>query len=64
MDSMDNILEYHIYLAPTRPDQNGVYYGKTPILDQAEAVQKSLKNNGIISFLVCLCSDGVKRYLL
>lgn len=34
------ILYYEIYVCPRHPTENGTYYGKTPILEQAETVVK------------------------
>lgn len=57
------ILYYEIYLCPQRPTDHGVYYGKTPILEQAETVIRKAKESGTMLFLKAVCNDGKKRYL-
>lgn len=54
------ILEYEIYTCPKNPTEEGVYYGKTPILEQAQSIIKNAKGN---LFIKAVCSDGKKRYL-
>lgn len=58
------ILLYEIYECPKRPTDYGVYYGKTPILEQAETVVKRAKENGKMLFLKAVCSDGKRRIIL
>ena len=57
------ILHYEIYEYPQYPTDNGRYYGKTPLLEQAETVIKNAKKSGKMLFLKAACSDGMKRYL-
>lgn len=57
------ILFYEIYICPTVPTANGVYYGKTPILEQAQEVMKLAKENGQSLLIKAVCSDGKRRYL-
>lgn len=57
------ILHYEIYEYPQCPTDNGRYYGKTPLLEQAETVIKNAKESGKMLFLKAACSDGMKRYL-
>ena len=56
------IISYQIFLAPNDPTENGIYYCKTPIREQALNIIKVLKENGVIAFIKCPCSDGVTRY--
>lgn len=57
------ILYYEIYECPKCPAENGRYYAKTPILEQAEAVVRKAKENGQTLFIKAVCSDGEKRYM-
>lgn len=57
------ILHYEIYDCPQCPTENGKYYGKTPVLEQAEAVVRNAKENRRELFLKAVCSDGKKRYM-
>ena len=57
------ILGYEIYECPKCPAENGTYYGKTPVLEQAEAVVRNAKRKGRELFLKAVCSDGKKRYM-
>lgn len=57
------ILSYEIYVCPQRPTDHGVYYGKTPILKQAETVVRRAKENDQTLFIKAVCSDGKRRYL-
>lgn len=52
-----------IYECPQSPTENGTYYGKTPILNQAQDIVKKAKENGKEFFVKAFCDDGVKRYL-
>lgn len=45
------ILRYEIYECPQRPTDYGVYYGKTPILEQAETVVRKAKDNSQMLFI-------------
>lgn len=40
------ILYYEIYECPQCPTDNGKYFGKTPILGQAETVVRNAKERG------------------
>jgi len=57
------ILYYEIYEYPKCPTDNGRYYGKTPIQEQAETIVKNAKENGQMLFLKAVCSDGKKRFV-
>lgn len=57
------ILYYEIYVCPQKPTENGRYYGKTPVLEQAETVVRKAKESGTMLFIKAVCSDGMKRYL-
>ena len=57
------ITGYGIYEYPQSPTENGTYYGKTPILNQAQDIVKKAQENGKELFIKAFCSDGVKRYL-
>lgn len=57
------ILSYEIYECPQKPTENGRYYGKTPVLEQAETVIRNAKEKGIMLFIKAVCSDGTKMYL-
>lgn len=54
---------YEIYLCPENPTENGKYYGKTPILEQAQSVGENGKRNGLSLFIKKICSDGNRIYL-
>ena len=56
------ILYYEIYECPQRPTDNGTYYGKTPLSEQAETVVRNAKESGQMLFLKAVCSDGEKRF--
>ena len=57
------ILYYEIYEFPRCPADRGRYYGKTPVLEQAENVIRKAKENGKLFFMKAVCSDGQKRYM-
>lgn len=57
------ILYYEIYKFPRCPTGKGKYYGKTPVLEQAETVISNAKENGELLFMKAVCSDGKKRYM-
>lgn len=57
------ILYYEIYECPQHPIENGKYYGKTPVLEQAEIVVRNAKERGQMLFIKAVCSDGKKRYM-
>lgn len=57
------ILYYEIYECPQKPTDNGKYYGKTPVLEQAETVIRKARESETMLFLKAVCSDGKKRYL-
>lgn len=57
------ILYYEIYECPQNPTDSGKYYGKTPLLEQAETIIRKAKESGIMLFMKVVCSDGKKRYL-
>lgn len=63
MEKKYTILYYEIYICPVSPTDNGKYYGRTPILEQAQTIVKKGKENGIDLFIKAVCSDGKKRYL-
>lgn len=57
------ILYYEIYECPQKPTDNGKYYGKTPVLEQAETVIRKARESETMLSLKAVCSDGKKRYL-
>lgn len=57
------ILYYEIYVCPQNPTDSSKYYGKTPLLEQAEIVVRKAKESGTMLFIKAVCSDGNKRYL-
>lgn len=57
------VLGYELYEYPKSPTENGRYYGKAPLLGQAETILKEAKENGLQLFIKAVCSDGKKRYL-
>lgn len=57
------ILYYEIYECPQNPTDSGKYYGKTPLLGQAETVTTKAKESGQMLFIKAVCSDGKKRYM-
>lgn len=57
------ILYYEIYECPQHPIENGKYYGKTPVLEQAETVVRNAKEHGQMLFIKAVCSDGKKRHM-
>lgn len=57
------VLNFEIYECPQCPVDHGIYYGKSPVLEQAEAVVRNAKDTGKNLFLKAVCSDGRKRYL-
>ncbi len=57
------ITGYKVYECPKSPTEKGLYYGKTPILEQAEGIIKRAKESGKHLFLKAVCSDGIERYM-
>ena len=57
------ILYYEIYEFPQCPADSGRYYGKTPVLEQAETIIRNAKENGELFFMKAVCSDGKKRFM-
>ncbi len=57
------ILYYEINECLQNPTDSGKYYGKTPLLKQAETVVRKAKESGQMLFIKAVCSDGKKRYL-
>ena len=57
------ILCYELYEYPKSPTENGKYYGKTPVLEQAECIVRSAEEAGQQLFIKAVCSDGKKRYI-
>lgn len=57
------VLGYELYEYPKSPTENGRYYGKAPLLGQAETILKEAKENGLQLFIKAVCSDGKNRYL-
>lgn len=57
------ILGYELYEYPKSPTENGRYYGKTLLLEQAETILTEAKENGLQLFIKAVCSDGKERYL-
>lgn len=57
------ILYYEIYECSQHPTENGKYYGKTPVLEQAETVVRNANERGQMLFIKAVCSDGKKRYM-
>ena len=57
------ILGYELYECPESPKENGKYYTKTPLLEQAECIVRSAEEAGQQLFIKAVCSDGKKRYV-
>ena len=57
------ILGYELYECPESPKENGKYYTKTPLLEQAECIVRSAEEAGQQLFIKAVCSDGKKRYI-
>ena len=57
------ILYYEINKCPQNPTDNGKYYGKTSVLEQAKTVVRKAKESGQMLFIKAVCSDGKKRYM-
>jgi len=57
------VLYYEIYECPQNPRDHGKYYGKAPLLEQAETIIRKAKESGQMFFIKAVCSDGIKRYL-
>lgn len=57
------VIGYELYEFPQNPTDNGKYYGKTPIYEQAKTVVGKARENGTQLFIKAVCSDGKKRYL-
>ncbi len=60
---MYNIIGYNIYIYPEIPTENGKYYGKNPILEQAENIVTKAREKGVNLFIKVVCSDGKERYM-
>lgn len=56
------ILSYELYECLASPTENGRYYGKTPIREQAETIVRKAKESGKQLFIKAVCSDGKKRH--
>lgn len=61
---MYTVVYYKIYKAPNTPNEKGIYYGKTPILAQAQKVVSNAAKRGEILFIKSVCSDGKERYYI
>ena len=57
------ILGYELFEYPKSPTENGKYYAKTPLLEQAETIVRNAKTSGKQLFIKAVCSDGKKRYI-
>lgn len=57
------VLGYELYEYPESPTETGKYFGRTPILEQAETIVRNAKTNGKELFIKAVCSDGKKRYI-
>ncbi len=57
------VLGYELYEYPKSETENGTYFGRTPILEQAECIVRSAKEAGQQLFIKAVCSDGKKRYI-
>lgn len=57
------ILSYELYEYPKSPTENGKYYGKTPVLEQAECIVRNAEEAGQRLFIKAVCSDGKMRYI-
>ena len=57
------VLGYELYEYPESPTETGKYFGRTPILEQAETIVRNAKTNGKQLFIKAVCSDGKQRYL-
>ncbi len=55
------ITGYELYEYPKSPTDNGRYYGKTPLYEQAVTAVREAKENGLQLFIRAVCSDGKKR---
>lgn len=56
------ILYYEIYECPQIPTEEGKYFGKAQIEEQAESIVRNAKARGKRLFIKAVCSDGKKRY--
>lgn len=56
-------IEYHVYLNPEKPTENGIYFGKTPIIEQAEAARDRLISAGKPAHIKQVNNDGSYIYL-
>lgn len=57
------ILGYELYEYSKSPMDNGRFYGKTPLIEQAETIVRNANENGMKLFIKAVCSDGKERYL-
>lgn len=57
------VLGYELYEYPESPTETGKYFGRTPILEQAETAVRKAKESGKELFIMAVCSDGKKRYV-
>ena len=57
------VLGYELYEYPESPTETGKYFGRTPILEQAETAVRKAKESGKELFIMAVCSDGKKRYI-
>lgn len=57
------ILGYELYEYPASQTENGKYYGKTPVLEQAECIVRNAEEAGQRLFIKAVCSDGKMRYI-
>lgn len=56
------ILGYELYFCPTNPTENGIYFAKTPILEQALGILERAKQQNKHLFIMAVCDDGIRRY--
>ncbi len=57
------VLGYELYEYPKSATENGTYFGRTLILEQAETAVRKAKESGKELFIKAVCSDGKKRYI-
>lgn len=57
------ILYYELYEFSVSPTSEGRYFGRTPVLEQAETAVRKAKESGMQIYVMAVCSDGKERYL-
>ena len=57
------VVGYNIYKAPKTPTEDGEYYCKTPLWEQAKNIANTSCDNGKILFITVVCDNGKEYHI-